>query len=76
MTRSEVVSWAESHGWTRDSWGHYQYETQQGKRYRLKLSRIAARYEVRTDVGWVRLMSGYYRDLSINADGKLSGMKR
>jgi len=76
MTRSEVVAWAESHGWTRDAWGHYQRVTPQGNRYRLKLSRIAARYEVRTEVGWVRLMSGYYRDLSISPEGKLSGMKR
>ena len=44
--------------------------------HRLKLSRIAVRHEAKTPWGWARLNSGYYKNLSIAADGKLAGMTR
>ena len=55
-------------------WGHLQKEFANGT-HRLKLSRIAARHEIKTPFGWARIHSGYYKDLSITADGKLTGMK-
>jgi hypothetical protein len=74
MTRDELITWATRHGWKRDRWGHLQKESENGT-YRLKLSRIAARHEVKTPFGWHRVTSGYYKDLTIAADGKLAGMK-
>ena len=54
---------------------HLKKELENGTN-RLKLSRIAARHEIHTPFGWARLRSGYYKDLSITADGKLAGMTR
>ena len=49
--------------------------TQVHRRY--KLSKIMVRREVKVGAaGWVRVMSGYYKDLSISPEGKLVGMKR
>lgn len=76
MTREELIQWATSNGWKLDRWGHLQKTEHGGLRHcRIKLSRIAARFEIKTDYGWVRVRSGYLKDLSINADGKLAGMK-
>jgi len=75
MTREELVTWATQNGWKLDRWGHLQKECDNGT-LRLKLSRIAARYGQATPFGWVRLHSGYYKDLHITADGKLAGMNR
>lgn len=76
MTRDELIQWATRNGWKLDRFGHLQKSNDGGsRRYRLKLSRIAARYEVKTPFGWARLRSGYYKDLSITADGKIAGMK-
>ena len=76
MTREELITWATANGWKRDRFGHLQKEEHEGLRcYRLKLSRIAVRYEVKSHAGWVRVRSAYYKNLSITADGKLAGMK-
>ena len=73
MTKDELITWAKSNGWTEDRFGHLQ-KGNGTSRYRLKLSSIAARYEVKTSAGWLRLRSGYYKNLNITADGKLAGM--
>jgi hypothetical protein len=44
------------------------------RKYRLKLSPIMARLEVKTPHGWVRIKSGYYKDLSFTPDGKIAGL--
>jgi hypothetical protein len=75
ITREELIAWARRNGWRLDRWGHLQKEFSNGK-YRLKLSRIAARQEISTPHGWVRIASGYYKNLSITGDGKLAGMTR
>ena len=76
MTREELITWATTNGWNLDRFGHLQKEEHEGlRRYRLKLSRIAVRYEVKSHAGWVRVRSAYYNNLSITADGKLAGMK-
>jgi len=76
ITREQLVEWAQAHGWRLDRFGHLQKVEHDGVRhYRIKLSRIAARFEVKTAHGWVRVRSGYLKDLSITADGKLAGMK-
>ena len=53
--------------------------------YRFKLSSIAVRYEIRVhheagqygpaSSSWMRLRSGYFRDLGIDPDGRLRGLK-
>lgn len=76
MTRDELIQWATRNGWELDRWGHLQKTEHNGLRhYRIKLSRIDARFEVKSAHGWVRVRSGYLKDLSITADGKLAGMK-
>jgi hypothetical protein len=75
MTKDELIAWATANGWKPDRFGHLQKANGTG-RYRLKLSRIAARYEAKTSAGWVRIRSGYFKDLTITADGKLAGMTR
>lgn len=73
MIKDDLITWAKANGWTEDRFGHFQ-KTNGTSRYRLKLRSIAARYEVKTTHGWVRLRSGYYKNLNITADGKLAGM--
>ena len=81
MTKDELVAWAKAHSWNEDRYGHFQRTTcmpegcpREVRTYRLKLSKIAVRYEVKTSSGWVRLRSGYYKNLTITADGKLAGI--
>jgi hypothetical protein len=75
MTRDELIAWGTRNGWTLDRWGHLKKEFDNGT-HRIKLSRIAARHEIATPFGWARLASGYLKNLSIAADGKLAGMSR
>ena len=75
ITREELIAWARRNGWALDRWGHLQ-KTNNGTTYRLKLSRIAARYELKSSAGWVRLRSGYYKDLTITGAGELTGLTR
>ena len=90
MTREQFIDWALSKGWKLDSYGHLQkaFPASDGTMtdYRFKLSRIAVRYEVKivfTNVPsyhakseWKRLRSAYFTNLVLDADGKISGMKR
>jgi hypothetical protein len=80
MTRDELITWALANGWKQDRFGHLEKEEHEGLRRgalwaRLKLGKLAVRYEVHSHAGWVRVRSAYYKDLSITADGKLAGMK-
>lgn len=76
ISRDELIAWATRNGWQLDRWGHLKKQLPGGPMHRLKLSRVAARHEFQTPYGWVRLASGYYRDLRITADDKLGGMTR
>ncbi len=79
ITKETLEQWLVKHGFTRDKFGHYQKEIN-GHIYRYKLSSIAARYEKQAHIvdhnEWLRILSGYYKDLSITADDKLAGLKR
>lgn len=75
VTREQFVEWAILNGWKLDRYGHFQKVEHEGLRqYRLKLSRIAVRYEVKSHAGWVRVRSAYFKDLSITPEGKLLGL--
>jgi hypothetical protein len=79
LTRDDIIKWAIEHGYTSDKFGHYQ-RTAKDRTIRLKLSNIAMRYEVKSYIvdhnEWIRLQSGYYKDLNINSKGQLAGLKR
>ena len=79
ITKEELIEWAKRHGFSNDRFGHYQRETGIGSIYRLKLSNISARYEKKIALSnkneWIKLASGYYKNLSIMPDDKLSGLK-
>jgi len=75
MTKQELINWAQSRGWNLDRFGHLK-KNLNGKMYRFKLSRIAARYEQKTSAGWMQIKSGYFSKLSVSGEGKLVGMTR
>ena len=89
LTKQAIINWATGRGWKLDKYGHLQKEFRgkdgETKQYRYKLSNTAMRYEVQVhhDGGqygkpsneWLRLRSGYYKDLHITEEGKLSGLK-
>ena len=82
MTRDELILWLQRHGWKRDRWGHWQKIQQHrlvggglGERtYRIKITKVSIRYEVKSIHGWVRLRSAYLRDAGITAEDKLGGL--
>jgi hypothetical protein len=74
-SREELIQWATANGWKLDRWGHLKKEFEDGT-HRLKLSRIAVRHELHTPFGWGRIASGYFKNLTITADGKLGGLTR
>ena len=81
MTKQQFIDWAKSKGWKEDKFGHLQKENNIGDHFRFKLSAISVRYESQLTFydnkhEWFRHGSGYYKDLSITSDGKLSGMRR
>lgn len=79
MTKDKLAKWLVAHGYTLDKYGHYQ-KANSLFTYRFKMQANSARYETKRQIGdhneWVRVSSGYYKDLSIAENGKLSGMNR
>jgi len=74
VTREQLIDWAIQNGWTLDQQAHLQKVEHQGlRRYRLMLGRIAVHYEIHTHAGWVRVRSGYFKDLTITVNGELVG---
>jgi len=89
MTVTEFKTWARSRGWVDDKWGHMQ-KTIGDKLYRFKISSTAVRYEVKVvhvkvvrdhsqyfsgSSEWMRVRSGYFKDLSLDSEGKLKGLR-
>jgi|WetSurMetagenome_2_1015567.scaffolds.fasta_scaffold1273554_1 hypothetical protein len=75
MTHQEIEIFLLSKGYQKDRFGHFKKIKSNGRTYRYKLSKIAVRYEVKSDYGWVRLRSNYLSKLYLTAENKLSGMK-
>lgn len=68
MTKDELIAWAKANGWREDRYGHLQRTTcmpegcpREVRTYRLKLSSIAARYEVKTSTDWLACAAGITR---------------
>lgn len=86
MTKEELILWLGSKGYHKDPYGHYQKTDEKGNVYRYKLQDISVRHEIEIEVSdpyydrvnhrWIRLRSGYYKNLSINEKNRLVGMKR
>jgi len=88
MTREEFKMWALARGWTEDKFGHLhktmKSKDQTERKYRYKIGRYSVRREVQVvheasqysprSTSWVRLKSGYFKNLSIDAEGKLHGL--
>jgi len=81
LTRQQFIDWAKARGWESDAFGHLQKSyTRIGNthadRHRYKLTRLLVRLEFRSGERWIRLKSGYFGKMSINAHGQLEGMTR
>jgi hypothetical protein len=75
MTRQELEDWLISKGFIKNRFDHFTKPTVPN--FRFKLQSHSVRYEQKVGSGdWVRLKSGYYGQLSISDEGKLSGLKR
>jgi hypothetical protein len=78
MTKLDFVLWAKDRNWTEDKFGHLQKEHNETT-YRFKLSSTAVRYERKAKIvdhnEWIRIASNYYKNLTINSQGKLEGLK-
>lgn len=84
MTRQTLINniklTLRNHGFEEDRYGNLKRKATQGSHGRVvryKFKDLALRKEVLTQGGeWVRVASAYYKNLSINADGKIVGLKR
>jgi hypothetical protein len=77
MTKDELKAWLISKSYKEDIYGHFQKE-KDGKTYRYKIQDISIRYETKIKYsdgqnGWIRIMSGYFKALSLNDKGQLCG---
>jgi len=83
LTKEDVRAWAFRHGYSEDRWGHLiKRDLARDKLFRLKIQPTSVRLEVRvihnkTDYGykppneWVRILSGYYKDIYITSEDKI-----
>ena len=75
----QLKDFLESKGWKKDSYGHYQKTESNGREYRFKFNDISVRYELKIHHAgtqyskpsseWMRLKSGYFKDLSVSEKG-------
>jgi hypothetical protein len=45
-----------------DRWGHYKFDINDGREYRIKLNKTSWRYEVKIVNSWKKLGGAYYTD--------------
>jgi len=66
--KQEIGNFLQAKGWTKDAGSNYKNELN-GSVYRMKFNTNVLRYEVKSEAGWVRLRSGYWKDISITEKG-------
>lgn len=72
MTKEQAEQFFERHNWKRDQWGHF-HKIQ--PHYRATVTSHSVKIEVKAGTaGWVRIRSGYLRDITLTPDDKLSGL--
>ena len=80
MEKGNLENWLEDKGYAKDKFGHYQKTSDKGIVVRFKMQANSVRYERQAKIidhnEWIKLASGYYKNLSITPEGKLSGMTR
>lgn len=80
LTKDLLGNWLSDKGYSRDKFGHYQKTSDKGTVTRFKMQANSVRYEKQVKIvdhnEWMKLASGYYKNLSITPEGKLSGMRR
>jgi len=76
IIKQKVTEFIKKHGWTEDRWGHYTKVKKNDKKYRYKFNKNALRYEVKLSHGWMRLYSGYWKNIHFTEEGRISGMCR
>lgn len=80
MKKQELIDWAVSRGFEKDKFGHMQKTRSDGKVLRLKIQPTSVQYEIKSKIGnhneWLRLFSGYYKNLTISENGKLTTIKK
>ena len=77
MTRDQIIQHLTAKDYTVSPRSSELYTKPGAEGWRYRLARLVMRREHRLSNGeWIRVRSGYYKDLSINEDGKISGMKR
>lgn len=76
MTRIELHEFFIDRGWANKANGRIYYKEGHAD-LRYKINRLVLRKERRTSLRqWVRVASGYISKLSVNGEGKLSGLVR
>jgi len=78
LTKEQFIEWAQNTGWQEDRYGHLQ-KTIGGENYRFKIGRYSVRYEKKIKFAdgkseWLRLFSGYFKNLRIIPNGKVYGL--
>lgn len=62
-------------GWKEDAYGHMQFTSAIGRKYRVKMQKISVRLEVKRDMGakseWVRVENSYVKDVVVG-DGTVT----
>jgi hypothetical protein len=92
MTKQEFTNWAKQRGWKEDRFGNLRKEktdpvSHKIKKFRLKLNKRSVRYEIQhvnynfpamgiNEYHWIRLRTGFYKNLSLDSKNKIMGFKR
>jgi len=86
LTKELLGNWLFDKGYKRDKFGHYTRTAVDphleggSVTTRFKMRANSVRYEKQCKIvdhnEWIRLASGYYKNISITSEGKLAGMKR
>ncbi len=78
LTKELLGNWLYDKGYTLNKFGHYQKTGDKGI-VRFKMQANSVRYERQVRIvdhnEWLRVRSGYYKNLSITSEGKLAGLK-
>ncbi len=78
IIQQQIKDLLKSKGWKEDNYGNYQ-KNENGQEYRFKFNDISIRYELKIRYAgteyskpsseWMRLKSGYFKDLSVSEKG-------
>jgi hypothetical protein len=73
--REAIASLLVKEGWKLDKYNNYK-KTVNEKQYRYAFEDNVLRYELKVVDRWIRILSGFWKDLTITEGGKIVGWKR